>query len=229
MQQSAEEHRAANCAAMGDDLGSLFSALWQEVVRLHIYWDQFIELFGGTPGRIEIINRTAPRFFILTQRLLWNEALLSISRLTAHPKSMGKPNLTVRRLSPLIQDRELQSEVNERVSSLIAQADFAIKWRNRKIAHTDLLLALDRPTEALPVATRAAIEECLSGLAGVLNAVELPFMNSTTAYSYSNSTHGARELLFWLRDGLRRDEDRRAARKTGKYDRRLFNDDLGAV
>lgn len=229
MEQTAEERREAYCAAMGEELGSVFSKLWDEVVRLHIYWEQFVELFGGTPGRIEIANRTAPRFFVLVQRLLWNEALISISRLTAPLKSRGKENLTVRLLPQLIQDPELRSEVEDVVINLIETADFANKWRNRHLAHRDLLLALDQPTEPLPTATRGAIEECLAGLADVMNAAELPYMNGTTAYSHSVSSGGARELLYWLRDGLRRDEDRRAAMEVGEYDARLFNDDLGAV
>ena len=229
MKQTAEKRRAEYCEKMGDELGSLFSALWDEVVRLHILWDQFVELFGGAPGRIEIINKTAPRFFVLTQRLLWNEALLSISRLTAYRKSADKPNLTVRRLPPLIGDPELRSQVEGRVSALVAKSGSATIWRNRRLAHADLLLALDRPTEPLPVVTRGEIEDCLTGLAGVMNAVELPYTNGTTAYSSSVSTHGARALLGWLRDGLRREEDRLASIEAGEYDPRLWNDDLGAV
>jgi hypothetical protein len=229
MQQTTEERRAAYSTAMAGKLGSLFSALWDEVVRLHVHWGQFVELFGGISGRIEIMNRTAPRFFVLTERLLWNEALLSISRLTAHHKSAGKPILTVRRLPELIEDAQLRSAVEKKISALVVKAAAANTWRNRRIAHTDLLLALDRPTEPLPVVTREAIEEWLAALADVMNTVELPYTNGTTAYSHSISTHGARELLFWLRDGLRREEDRRKAMDAGKYDARLFNDDLGAV
>lgn len=95
---------------MGDDLGRLMHELWQEVARLHLHWNEFIGLFGSKASRIELLNQTAPRFFSMIQDLFWSETMLHIARLTDPPKSMGvHPNLTIRRIAPLMDERERAS------------------------------------------------------------------------------------------------------------------------
>ncbi|MEP0547527.1 MAG: hypothetical protein ABJF88_11395 [Rhodothermales bacterium] len=184
-------------------------------------------MYATKPSRLDILNETAPQFFWIVQQLLWSEALLGICRLTAHPKSYNKPNLTVRRLAPLIESDELRVEVESKVETVVKDARFANDWRNRRIAHRDLALALGHPAEPLATATKEAVDICFTGLANVLNAVQLHYTNGTTAYNCIISQGGAHAILYYLRDGLRREEDRQASLDGGKYDPRLWNDDLG--
>jgi hypothetical protein len=77
-----EDVKAHYVERMGDELGRLFHELWQEVALLRIEWGEFIELFGEKPSRVDLMNEAAPAFFAMVQRLLWEETLLSITRLT---------------------------------------------------------------------------------------------------------------------------------------------------
>lgn len=43
--RTAEEAKIHYIEKMGDDLGTQFAALWQEVVRLHMKWGEYVELF----------------------------------------------------------------------------------------------------------------------------------------------------------------------------------------
>lgn len=103
---TAEETKRHYIAKMGEELGSLYYALWQEVVWLHVEWAEYVELYiyGTKPSRIALLNEAAPSFFRLVQDGLFETAVLKIARLTDPPKSVGKPNLTVQqlpRLSPV--------------------------------------------------------------------------------------------------------------------------------
>jgi hypothetical protein len=63
-----------------------------------------------------------------------------------------------------------------------AAAQFAIDWRNRRLAHRDLDLALRRSLRPLEPATRERVDAALAALVAVMNRVELRISNSTTMY-----------------------------------------------
>ena len=96
--QTAEEIQQENVAAMGDSSGVQFSELRQELVRIHIKWAEFVDLFGAEKERVELLNQAAPLFFLITQDALWESSVLHIARLTDPSNSMGqkdKSNLTI--------------------------------------------------------------------------------------------------------------------------------------
>ena len=76
LDRTAEEAKKANIEKMGEPLGALFSALWQEVAVLHFHWKEYVELFGTKPERIALLNRAAPHFFRMLQDELWESTLL---------------------------------------------------------------------------------------------------------------------------------------------------------
>ena len=90
-----EEARTEHIRVMGEELGSLYDALWQEVAGLHGKWSEYAALFGTRESRVDLLNQAAPYFFRIVQDSLWEDVLLHIARLTDPPKSAGKSNLTV--------------------------------------------------------------------------------------------------------------------------------------
>lgn len=119
---------------MGKDLGALYSALWQEVASIHAKWAQYVVLFGTKPERIELLNKAAPSFFHLVQDTLWENVILHIARLTDSPQSVGKPNLSIKRLPVLISDPKLREKIDSEVSACVSSAEFSRDWRNDGLA-----------------------------------------------------------------------------------------------
>jgi AbiU2 len=72
---------------MGRVLGKQYSALHNEVAILHLYWKEFLKLFGTNQKRIDRLNQTAPGFFQMLQDELFQTNVLHIARLTDPPKS----------------------------------------------------------------------------------------------------------------------------------------------
>jgi hypothetical protein len=70
IQRTAVEVKADNIEKMGHPLGAQYSALWQEVAKIHLNWGEFVELYGTKPERLELINRAAGTFFGVVQRSL---------------------------------------------------------------------------------------------------------------------------------------------------------------
>ena len=200
---------------MGKDLGSVYGALWNELVWLNWKWMEYVALFGENPSRIDLINQAACNFFGIIQQTLWEDCLLHIARLTDPPKSAGKDNLCIRRLLGLADHEGTYEELEALIVRAEGSAEFCRDWRNRHIAHKDLQLTLEQGVEPLKPASRERVEESLSALAGVLNKVELHYNRSTTAFEAAGHPSGALSLLYVLDDGLRAARQRRERLETG--------------
>ncbi|MHC4674500.1 MAG: AbiU2 domain-containing protein [Planctomycetota bacterium] len=215
--RSAEEVKQHHVETMGEELGSLYHALWNELAWLYMKWGEYVEIFGSKPSRVELVNQAAGQFFRIVHDVLWENSLLHIARLTDPPKSVGKDNLTIRRLPDLIDDENVRENVTELINDAVGKADFCRDWRNRHIAHKDLGLAMKNGVEPLKPASRAKAKESLSSISDVLNAVSNHYMDSTTMFEGVASGKGAVSLLYILDDGLRAEKERQDRRKSGEY------------
>jgi AbiU2 len=208
VERNADEARAEYVAKMGKDLGEVFHALSSELTWVHWRWKQYRILFGEKPTRIDLLNECAPHFFYIVQSVLFEDTLLGITRLVERSEMRDKSNLTVQKFPDLVK-KDLKDDVLKLVNKAKESAGFAFDWRNRRIAHHDLDLALDRNARVLEPATRQKVEDSLLALRNVLDRIEIHYCNKTTAYNFSVTPGDAEDLLYVLRDGLqhRRDKD----------------------
>jgi hypothetical protein len=159
--RSPEEIIEDNVAAMGEEPGRQFSALWQELADIHSKWGEFIELFSKTEARIDLLNRAAPAFFGMLQNEMWENILLHLARLTDKPKTVGKSNLTVQNFPAMISDASVCATVEALIEVAVERTEFCRDWRNRVIAHQDLDLALDRPPAVLQTGSKVDVDAAL--------------------------------------------------------------------
>lgn len=206
---TAEEVREEHVNGMGQDLGPLYHALWNELAWVESKWTEYVQLYGTKESRIDILNQAAGHFFKIVQDSLWDDILLHIARLTDPEKSMGKENLSIKKLPSSISDDTLKGKISELIGVADAKTDFCRDRRNRRIAHRDFRLAMKMGAEPLLPVSRAMVREALNSLADVLNAVSAHYLDSTTAYDHFISTNGAEQLLYVIDDGLREHEKRR--------------------
>jgi hypothetical protein len=204
---------------MGPEFGALYDALWQQVAWLHNKWEQYVDLFGTKPSRVTLLNRAAPKFFRVVQDTLWEDVLLHIARLTDSPQSVGKENLSIRRLPSYVGHATTKIIVEDLVAKALAASDFCRDWRNRHIAHRDLRLALALGANPLKSASQEKVREALEALVEVLNAVSLHYQDSTTCFEFGTSDGGAMSLLYVLDDGIKADTLRRERRRNGTFNR----------
>ena len=207
---TAEETQAEHVKHMGTSLGEQFNALWQEVAWLHLKWGEYDELFGKKPSRIQLLNNAAPRFFRVVEDVLWEDTLLHIARLTDPGQSPGKgkkANLTIQALPGLV-DASIKKSLAGFVDVAVQRADFCRDWRNRKIAHRDLALALDGSANPLKPANRKQVREALEAIVNVLNATSQHYIKSRTMFDYLGGSTGAEALLYVIDDGLKTEAER---------------------
>ena len=213
--RTAEEAKESYIAVMGEPLGALFHSLWQELAWLFRKWDNYVALFGSKPSRVDLLNKSAPGFFRIVQDALWEGILLHIARLTDPPNSVGKPNLTTQRLHLLVTDTAVAQRVKVLTDKAIEAATFCRDWRNRRIAHSDLSLAVDSHPIPLAPASREHVIVALNSLVEVLNAVTKHYMDTTTVFDLGYQGDVV-SLLYTLDDGLRGQAERRTRLERGE-------------
>jgi hypothetical protein len=214
-----DEAKAKHILVMGEELGSIYDALWQQVTWLHRKWSEYVVLFGTKESRVALLNEAAPSFSRIAQDSLWEDVLLHVARLTDPPKSAGKANLSLQTLAPLISQAETKAVVEARMAEALAASEFCRDWRNRHIAHRDLLLALERGAEPLKPASRTKVADALNALAAVLNAVSAHYYaGGTTRFDFGAEHDGAMSLLYVLDSGRHAERARRERLKSGIYD-----------
>ena len=87
---SAKEIRAQYVAAMPKPLGALCYELRNELTWLHLKWHDFRVLYANTQETIDLLSEAAPDFFYNLQRMMWEDVLLHLCRITDPPKVSGK-------------------------------------------------------------------------------------------------------------------------------------------
>lgn len=200
MNMTEDDLRLRKRERMGEALGDLCFFLWRELTWLHIKWEEFRTLFGTSESEIILMNNVAPNFFGRLQQILWEDLMLHISRLTDPPRSSGRDNLSIRRLSPLITEPDLKVTVDSLVASAVTRSAFARDWRNRSLAHIDLQHAQDPTIYALAPASRQDVKEALCEICKPINALELHFEDSPTSFDHSiPNLQGAAALLRFMR------------------------------
>jgi len=199
---TSDEARRFYIDKMGEKLGEQFHALWQETATLHLRWAEFVELFADERSRIDLLNQAALSFFRIVEDGLWDHSLLHIARLTDRPKSRGKENLTIQNLTKLV-DNRIEPRVTDLVNKAVSKSEFCHDWRNRNIAHCDLMLSLNQSVTPLSDAHKQNTEEALSAIEAVLSAVHEWYTGSPTTFKFVFTNGGAAALLRVLDNGLK--------------------------
>lgn len=201
--------------AMGRDLGGLFHDLWEEVSALHMYWGEFVELYGSGQERIDLLNRSASGFFWITHKVMLEYVVLHITRLLDAPKTKKQARATLKAL-PAKVDATLKLAVQRQLDAIAGRAAFCWDWRDRHLAHRDLELALERAAKPLLEGSRDDIGEILEGMANLLNTVREHYRMSRLTFDLASPTSGADNLLRMLQLALMMRERRNAQMKRGE-------------
>ena len=139
---SSEDIRREHIRDMGAELGAVYNALWNDAVWLHAKWNLYRQLYAHSPERVALLNKVAGHFFGVIQDAVVEDILLNLARLNDPPRSRGRDNLTLQRLPELITDAPLASELQGVVEAASKACEPMRSWRNRRLAHRDLVVAL---------------------------------------------------------------------------------------
>jgi len=207
--RTADEALAHYTQEMGETLGTVYHHLWQELARLFAEWNEYVTLYGTKSSRVDLLNNAAPYFFRVVQDSLWEDTILHIARMTDPSKTGKKENLTVQQLPELVDDPALFQKLNLLIDKAKVASEFCRDWRNRKLAHRDLGLAVGSTAVELTPGSREKVEAALQALADIMDSVSTHYLESTTIFDMGANFGGAESLLRILDEGINAEEERR--------------------
>src|SRR4030042_5336764 len=74
----------------------ILQAIEDEFILLKYHWKIFCQLYGSGPENIELLNKSGSNVFQLLQKLIIDDAMLKLCRLTDPPKSAGKETASIK-------------------------------------------------------------------------------------------------------------------------------------
>ena len=203
-----EDVRAEYVSVYGEDLGRLYDVLSSELLWLHNKWFEYCALFGGSEARVELLNETAPYFFHVVQRVLWEGVLLHIARLTDPAKQKKFENMSLCALSGAVENPNARAQVDADLQVVLTAAQFARDYRDKNLAHQDLDHALGR-VEPLSSGSHKDVEDVLRGMCGLMNNIAAAHDQPTLIYDLPGVPGDANSLVHKLviaaRDAARRE------------------------
>ncbi len=207
--QTAEEIKQWHLGIFGDDLGLVFHELYAEVVWLHIKWDQLQRLFKHSKARTRIIQETAPEFFTMVRRVLVDDILLHIIKLTDNIGRKNNRNLTLWRLPELIEDPKLRQLIVDDLQIIENQREPIRTLRNKYLAHFDLDFVLASHTLKGSIKINDENIDCvLKRIARILNHLYRVKANHKMLFEDIPVNDDVEALIAYLQIGLRCDKKR---------------------
>lgn len=211
--KSPEELYDEKLATMPIRLRELTKKLGEELTRLYLKWKNYRALFANHET-VGLLNKAAPAFFGHLQRVLWQDILLHLCRITGPRKSMGHANLTIGLLGEFNPDPKQKARVQKLVTSAIQKSEFARDVRNRRLAHIELPPDDGTPPVPLASGSRKQVENALAAIRDALLEVERWYLGSTTRYeSPIDALGGAECFLECLQLGVECRERAREVRR----------------
>lgn len=192
---------------MDEHLQKVFDRMKQELNHIHYRWTLYRQIFGTNSSRIKLINKTSSSVFVEFQWLIIDYMVMSLSKLTDRARMQGNNNLSFHYLIEKVRGNgnvELTDELNAELEVLTIACEKFREIRNKRVAHNDLVVALDEYDSPLPGVSRADIEKALFHARNVMNKIELHFNDSQTLYEeiIIPLKNDGRSVLIWLQKGL---------------------------
>jgi hypothetical protein len=124
-----------------------FEAIDNSIQQVFTRWKVYAQLFDSGEENVALLNSSGSYVFFLLQRLLLDDTILALSRLTDPPASAGRKNASIRYLVqaavPTLA-REVAADVNASLAELESHVANARVHRNKAVAHADLQHSLGK-------------------------------------------------------------------------------------
>jgi len=193
---------------MPETIKSVFDDLKDEVVWLHTKWENHRQLFQTSEKRRMLLAECAYAFFLIIHRVLIDDVLLSLSKLT-DPAGKGKTQkLSFETLQKRVEkhgDHRLVSELKEILANLKEKSKAIRTHRDKRIAHLDVQTTMKQVE--LDNISVEMVEEMLALAAEYMNAVEGHYYERSLCYEGGIASYSdADALVSKLQDGLHFEE-----------------------
>ena len=194
---------------MPQDVYIIYEKLKNEVNWLYVKWKIYRQLYDQGQKRVDLLNQSAALFFYVIEQSLMSEISIFVSKLTDPARKGRFENLSLYQLQERIEkhcDSVFVSSSCEFLKAVEKRCEPLRKWRDKKLAHLDLGVAMNNGVVKLPDFSREEIGGSISAISDYLNNIEGHYNDSYHAYENMVIHTDANELVAMLRYGARYEE-----------------------
>ncbi|MDD1776843.1 MAG: hypothetical protein LUQ65_01650 [Candidatus Helarchaeota archaeon] len=183
------------CPSLPEDIQPIFQNLCEDLASLFDKWHLYLDLFSQEET-VALLNNSAMASFQVIEESLRSDITMSICRFCDRQKLSGKENLSIR-----ILDDKLGHipGLGTLLNDFLSICDPVIQYRNKRIGHNDLKIALKPHDNPLPSITRATINKILKAAADLMNHTLGFYENAEIGFDLDVSLGGGKDLVNWLR------------------------------
>ena len=199
--KSAEEVLEDYKISMGDDLGTLMYFFWNELNTMWIILSDFKTLYSSKKSYVDLLNKSAPRFFWEYQKMWWQYMTIGILRLTEQNKRKKKERASMVHLVELITDNELKEQCKKEYEELVEVTKDLKIARHNLYAHYNYNAKIISPATTVEDVSIKAIKQALLQLGKIFNLVLDKYQNATVPWEMVDDDLGANQILCSLAMG----------------------------
>lgn len=181
-------------------MNEVLESIKKEFIQLRYRWEIFLQLFDSGEDNVKLLNESGSNVFQLLQKLVIDDTMQTLCRLTDPAISAGKENASIYNyLSKSILEADLQAQINKHLDELSKTLQPIRNTRNWAIAHSDL--SVRSKVKELPRITYDNIEFSIETINKILNILSGSSDNYTPHIPFNC---GGSKLLKVLADGQSR-------------------------
>jgi AbiU2 len=180
--------------------------------------DELTILFSTSREAVDLMNQTAPTFFVRHEQLLFHHIILFVSRLTDDKRSGSRKNpqenLTLSRLLDLEPEyHKLRVDLRKKLGVIKEDAKPMRLFRHKVLAHASLVHHLSLSTKLAGDITLKSMKDLLNKIGDYLVTFDCFFTRVDAQLYYSQGYGEASDLLAYLRRAVdaetKQNDDRR--------------------
>ena len=191
------------------NIEDIYQELQGEILWLHGRWIIYRQLFAQSEKRLDLLNACGASFFYVIEEVLHGDVLLSLCKLTdpasTRTRAGNFDNLSLQQLHQQVE--AVEPHLAARLKKLLDTLDDKCRdfraWRNKRLAHADLVTAMQSGVHPLPGISRQMIEDALTLIREYMNTIEGHYCNNRVAYNLFIMNKDGHALVSILIDGLR--------------------------
>jgi hypothetical protein len=221
--RTAEEATQARLDALGPEFGPLFRHIETDLYSLRNLWRVYVAFFGTSKERVELLNASSGPTAFLLENTLFENALLSLCRMTDPPSGQRgqSTNTTIKSFPNFLKDHSNLASLQQLIEDAHNKTQFARSWRNKKIAHSDY--DVRQRKAGLDTASRRDVSNAIDTIAAVIRWVGHECLDcdiiTHPIQSFSNDEVQILEHIFLGQEKDRELEERSRERlEKGDYD-----------
>lgn len=185
---------------MAITLAALLDEIEQDVLRLSHIWETFRYLFAGKEKHVEVMNAVSGGFFLMIQQLLFDDAILRVSKLTDPAANRQQENMSLERLLQATEwektDPTKWHLYRSRLDAVKAACKPCRDHRNKRVSHKAVELFTN--TISIHDPMMKMIDDAREAVHSFLHDIRIDLGHGSMTFDYPAGEEEAEKLLEYL-------------------------------